>query len=561
MLSLDVHFLTGRYAATAYQDRATAEWPPHPARLYSALVEALSDVDEVDVDEAAALDHLAELGPPEILCGDGRRRRVMTAFVPVNDVANTDTAELSRKEGTLRAARKDLADSTVDGELAASAKKKLTRAVEKAEVALIAAAKKTAQAGKHKAGAERVLPWARLRQPRTFPAVVPTHPVASFVWADATLGAAEREALARVGGRVVRLGHSSSFVHVCVADAADESGRTSWVPRPDGDEVLRVAQPGQRAALDAAFERHRGEQPGRVLPAAFQRYGTADSKTPQLHTERSDGRWVAYEFDRALLPPASAAVPVAEAIRAALLHHVGDGAPALLSGHSPGGGVLAGPHLAVLPLPFVGHRHADGLMRGFALSLPSDATADEDRALLEALARMEGAGDPVEREVRVRFARRMLVARRVVDPEESLVALRSTRWARPSRRWATATPIALDGECDPFAHSKAGVRTKARRTATRLIRKAVLRVLASSDALEAEDIRVSLGFDSPVAGAPHPRQLPRFQRSGHRRPRRLVHAILELPEPLCGPLVLGAGRHFGLGLCLPLPDGDLRGRP
>ena len=37
MLAIEVTFLTGRYVATAYNTRTESEWPPHPARLFSAL--------------------------------------------------------------------------------------------------------------------------------------------------------------------------------------------------------------------------------------------------------------------------------------------------------------------------------------------------------------------------------------------------------------------------------------------------------------------------------------------------------------------------------------------
>ncbi len=40
MLAIEVRLLTGRYAATAFDDRRRAEWPPHPTRLYSALAAA-----------------------------------------------------------------------------------------------------------------------------------------------------------------------------------------------------------------------------------------------------------------------------------------------------------------------------------------------------------------------------------------------------------------------------------------------------------------------------------------------------------------------------------------
>ena len=40
MLTLEVEFLLGRYAAADFRDREQPEWPPHPARLFSALVAA-----------------------------------------------------------------------------------------------------------------------------------------------------------------------------------------------------------------------------------------------------------------------------------------------------------------------------------------------------------------------------------------------------------------------------------------------------------------------------------------------------------------------------------------
>jgi len=33
-----------------------------------------------------------------------------------------------------------------------------------------------------------------------------------------------------------------------------------------------------------------------------------------------------------------------------------------------------------------------------------------------------------------------------------------------------------------------------------------------------------------------------------------VHADIQFAAPVRGPLLLGAGRYFGLGLCLPVED-------
>lgn len=55
MLAIEIELLTGRYAATAHNDRGRGEWPPHPARFYSALVAAFHDNDNADQAERAAL--------------------------------------------------------------------------------------------------------------------------------------------------------------------------------------------------------------------------------------------------------------------------------------------------------------------------------------------------------------------------------------------------------------------------------------------------------------------------------------------------------------------------
>src|SRR5690606_945380 len=85
MIAIDVEFLTGRYVATSYNDRSRAEWPPHPARLFSALVAAWAEDDEPDEDAAGALDWLAAAGAPEIVADPNdsvSRRTVMNVYVP-----------------------------------------------------------------------------------------------------------------------------------------------------------------------------------------------------------------------------------------------------------------------------------------------------------------------------------------------------------------------------------------------------------------------------------------------------------------------------------------------
>ena len=57
-----------------------------------------------------------------------------------------------------------------------------------------------------------------------------------------------------------------------------------------------------------------------------------------------------------------------------------------------------------------------------------------------------------------------------------------------------------------------------------------------------------------LPGAQHVREfLPWPGRAG-RAPRVRVHADIRFESPVTGPLLLGAGRYFGLGLCLPVGE-------
>ena len=84
MLAIEVNFLTGRYVATAHNDRERSEWPPEPARLFSAMVAAWAEAGE-DPAEREVLEWLEALEPPALTASAAVPRRVVSHFVPVND--------------------------------------------------------------------------------------------------------------------------------------------------------------------------------------------------------------------------------------------------------------------------------------------------------------------------------------------------------------------------------------------------------------------------------------------------------------------------------------------
>ena len=73
MLAIEVAFLTGRYVATSFDDREQAEWPPHPAQLFSALCATHFESLNPPEDERTALRWLEQQGAARDRRARGRR--------------------------------------------------------------------------------------------------------------------------------------------------------------------------------------------------------------------------------------------------------------------------------------------------------------------------------------------------------------------------------------------------------------------------------------------------------------------------------------------------------
>src|SRR5262249_42778191 len=85
MLTLEVEFLLGRYAAADFRDREQPEWPPHPARLFSALVAAAYESGMSESARAALL-WLESLPPPHLCAEEAPATQPpATVYVPIND--------------------------------------------------------------------------------------------------------------------------------------------------------------------------------------------------------------------------------------------------------------------------------------------------------------------------------------------------------------------------------------------------------------------------------------------------------------------------------------------
>lgn len=532
MLAIEVELLTGRYAATAHNDRGSGEWPPHPARFFSALVAALHDGDDIDDAERAALVWLEQQDPPSLLVDlESRvgRREVKNVYVPVNDVTLGGDSSIRQAEAKLAGAK------------TATTQRKAEVALEDARRKAIAIEAQPSATNLQTAVA--LMPDRRTRQVRTFPVVIPETPTFAFIWTNAE-PSAHRTALDRLCERITRLGHSSSLVRCVVVD---REITPSLVPSERGDVVLRVVGQGQLTRLEQEFEYHQGIQ-NRVLPARYQRYGVASqSATPSFKSEGVFSTdWVVFERVGGSRPVSSRGTDLTRALRSALFELCGSQElPETLSGHS-GLGPTQQTHVAFVPLPFVGSAYADGAVMGCALVLPRDLTQHDREILFRLIAKWEKerASDGC-----LTLAGGTLPPFHIrrVDVSDK-VALDPNRWCRTSKRFVTATPIALDKNPGKLRSNNDSTSRKAIREAEQLISDACLRVVGTRPA----SIEVSLAPLLP--GAQHVREfLPWPGRPG-RTQRVHVHADIRFAVPVRGPLLLGAGRYFGLGLCLPVED-------
>ncbi len=557
MLAIEIELLTGRYAATAHNDRGRAEWPPHPARFFSTLVAALHDHEVPDRAERAALLWLEQQSAPALrvdLESRVGRRQVQDVYVPVNDVTLGDGAALTHnqwadtfaKQKTKAKERLTNAEAKFHEESRkkpdSDASKKAHKELEKAKRALASEGFSDVELDT----AVALMPERRTRQARTFPVVLPETPTFAFLWPTAD-PAPHRAALEQLCARVTRLGHSSSLVR---CNVVDRDLTPTLVPSDDGNVVLRVIGPGQLDRLDRAFEHHQGVQ-SRVLSARPQRYGLASEEAtpspPRAASVFSSTDWVLFERVGGSRPVASRATDLARALRGALIELHGDqDLPATISGHAESG-PSEQHHVAFVALPFVGHEHADGALMGCALVLPRELPAQDRELLLRLVAKWEKERSDQRGNLTLAGGTLPFFSVRRVEVSAK-AALDPKRWCRASTRFVTATPIALDKNPGNLRSNRDGTARRAALEAQQNISDACLRIVGARPS----SVEVSLAPLLP--GAQHVRDfLPWPGRPG-RTPRVRVHADIRFEEPVSGPLLLGAGRYFGLGLCLPVED-------
>ena len=547
VFAIEVNFLTGRYVATAHHDRGQTEWPPHPARLFSALVATYADNDNPDPAERLALEWLEAQPSPAIRASDAVPRSVTAHFVPANDARIVSQGSYERRAHTITELIVQIDEARTAGtrKTVRTLESRLTK--QRDVRAIVSSVGNTPVRS-----AVDIMPpgWistpdnVRTGQARVYPSVTPSEPRVTYMWESspepAAIGAVDR-----LCARLARLGHSSTLVSCRVVK---KKLTPNYVPG-DGGTVLRSVRSGQLRTLEREFMRHRASR-SRNLPFTPVRYQTGTVVPDEESAMKPDtsGEWLVFALRRRSKGyPSTIAVEVASALRGAVLRHADDSTPEGLSGHRKTGRPSTIPHVAFLPLPWVGNEHSDGRLMGAAIAMPEQLDTESRRALLQAVGRWEKVQEPL---ILTLGRRGRLKMERVIGLSP-LVTLRPGVWSRPAHRWVSSTPIALPTHPGRLSSGTAIARRKAWARAEA----AVIDSCRHVGLTEPVDVAVSLA--PLITGARPAPAFPAFRQPGPGgRPiaRRLVHAAVTFEHPIIGPLVLGSGRYLGLGLMRPMME-------
>jgi CRISPR-associated protein Csb2 len=388
---------------------------------------------------------------------------------------------------------------------------------------------------KHAAG---VLPSSRRRQPRNFPATRPYCRTVQLVWnetpIDGTFGALQ--CLARDTSYI---GHSASLTRchfVLDRDVVDQSF---------GEWAGRWVYKGRLEELEKAFANERRPLPGmRAKPAPDKR---------KIRNNPYSDRWLLLEHVAGEMPDIRACALVAKTVRDTLLSGyqtigLGDEIPEVLSGHAADRSPTRAPHLAIIPLPFVGFPYADGHAMGFALIPPRDCVILEDDTFRMVLRNLAPIDEERGRRVMKVMAKRGTTADCAfaikLSPtfEATRRSLDSSLYLKTAQCFGTVTPIVLDRHL-----RKKG---EAREEEIVLQIAAACRNIGLPEPAEVVVDKHS-AFEGAPSAYPATKSLPwtRWRLPPSLVSRQLSHAVIRFGEPINGPIALGAGRFVGLGLC------------
>ena len=499
-LVLEIEFLTGIYRGTTEPASDIPDWPPQPDRVFSALVSAWAVRGE-QTEERLALEWLETQPSPSIYAGKCVARTTPKVFVPPNDL-QTPKSNLENLKWYQN---------------------------------FLAKGKRPPEKGGYEKNWQKVLstlPENRQRKERQFPAAYLSDPVMALVWSKAPdIDLLEKlDAIARDVGY---LGHSTSLVRFRFLKS-DTITQTH-----SAQEARRRIYPGRLAELEQAHI----DNP--VRPVI--RPGTTNPRSKPIEQDVASRKWLVLEIIGGTVPDIRVTSLVCRVLRQALMsgyRRIGmaNEIPHIVSGHDSDGKPTQLPHMAVVPMTFAGFPHADGKVFGFALVPPAQTELSEVPGLHAAFEKIAPYDQAEERRVLVLSAK-PLHDRLKLSPVGVVTkhSLSTEPYLKPSRVWASVTPVVLD------RHLKRNDNAE--------IQKIIAGACENAGLPRPNLNCIHIGKHSTVEGSPPARVSKNAPPWTHWKiphtlsTRSLVHVVIDFECETAGPVLLGAGRFIGMGMC------------
>ena len=499
MFSFEIEYLNCVSYSSRVDDRSRSEWPPHPDRVFLALVAAWGNSNKEPL-EAEALRWLESQNPPDIIFPDPQYRTPFINYVPISsNVVN--------------------AQKYLDNDAVYEIEKNI------------------------------------VRKDREFPAtILPNNNRVYIVWRDAEISPEFQNALLNLANRIPYIGHSASLVRVTVTTKTDYKYENRYVCNNySGYFFLRCPHKGRFDSLIKEHDHHASLKENifqwRPSIAPTNKY---QEFVPAEIPNNMGKDWIIISCHGNFIPPLESFPIVAKKMRDAIMSHIPNPVHGIISGHNLDGTILQKPHLAIIPMANIGwKKYSDGRLLGIAMILPNSSKygTEERTQLKRAVAQFlntdhakshnktsnhnTGIGTLQIGEYTQLKLKKHDDNRRSLDPE---------RYISKSRAWSTITPIVLDKH------------PKKNKSAEEIIAQSCVNIGLPKP----ESIKISRY--SHIVGVP-PAFIAKKSNKGW-KPHKLgildnkfiCHASLMFKDKIHGPLIIGSGRYYGLGLCMAYRD-------